>query len=233
MRGKDVLRRRGPLSRSAAAAAVVMLLCCREGMAQRTPSSVPDLIVVDTKVTIKVENGTISVDPDVFVARKEGLSGLLEVEALARRIEELARAIERRARRDDLRALAKGVRESAERMKSAGKGDETKERARTEGRASVEGPIEFVVQGLPVRHSVEIDFKAQAGWKGPFLLDRPDPTRPARGRYVFREGGPAAISSGRVDVTHFPNPSVWKYEVVLRGPDDQDLVAIDPMGVLK
>ena len=97
----------------------------------------------------------------------------------------------------------------------------------------IAGPgVTFKAENLPSGYSLEIDFRSQGGFKGPFLQTANTTSRPVRGRYLLNSRQ-LAIESGKVDLEHFPAPSVWKYEVVLRGADNQDLVATDPMGVLK
>jgi hypothetical protein len=105
---------------------------------------------------------------------------------------------------------------------------------RERGRGDGKSPLRFVVKGLGPKDLLEVDFTSQGGFKGPFLLDEPQSARPVRGRYLFERSG--AVPSGRIDRKNFPGPSAWKYEVVLRrkvGRRIVDVVAIDPMGVLR
>jgi hypothetical protein len=95
--------------------------------------------------------------------------------------------------------------------------------------ARLGGPgVEFVVSGLSKGYSVEIDFRVQGTWKGPFLRAK----NLVRGRYEFQGGGETHLPSGAVDAKNVTLPSVWKYEVTLRKGND-DVMAIDPMGVFR
>ena len=95
-------------------------------------------------------------------------------------------------------------------------------------------PLTFIVEGLGTDESLEIDFKLQGRDKGPFRLEGGRRRRPVRGRYLFNFNARGASSqpSGGIDPKFFGKRSVWKYDVVLRR-GSEDLVAIDPMGVLK
>jgi hypothetical protein len=88
------------------------------------------------------------------------------------------------------------------------------------------GGVTFVAKGLAEGYTLEIDFKAQGGARGPFAKGQGSL---ARGRYTLSAKTPS-LPSGRSDSAA---PGVWKYEVVLRDAKGDDLVAIDPMGVLK
>jgi len=96
--------------------------------------------------------------------------------------------------------------------------------------AKLGGPgIEFKVKGLPERYSIEIDFTSQTNTKGPFVR-----SGGVRGRYeAVGTGKDVTVPSGKVDVERVKAPSYWKYEVVLRDPEKNDVVAIDPGGVFK
>jgi hypothetical protein len=88
------------------------------------------------------------------------------------------------------------------------------------------GGVDFVAKGLTEGYTLEIDFKVEGGIRGPFSKGE---AALARGRYTLSAKTPT-VASGRSDVS---SPGVWKYEVVLRDAKGDDLVAIDPMGVLK
>lgn len=84
------------------------------------------------------------------------------------------------------------------------------------------GGVEFVAEGLLDDYTLELDFKTQHGTRGPFKKGAGP-----RGRYTLTASRPS-VPSESADQT-----GVWKYEVVLRDRDSNDVVAIDPMGVLK
>jgi len=236
MPGKDVFRRRWPLTRSVgAAAAIFVMLCCRGESAQVRQPPPTDTVIVDKEVKIKVEGDRLSVQPEIFVAKvnesitQQGLDAMKDLttrsEALEARIDQLDKE---GGTSDQIKELAAQIEELAKKEESVKK----------EGPASwvtIGGPgVAFVVEGLRPGYSLEIDFRSQGNQKGPFLPRQAVPSR-LRGRYVFHGRANAPIQttrSGRVDIVHFPNPSLWKYEVVLRR-GSEDLVAIDPMGVLK
>jgi hypothetical protein len=96
--------------------------------------------------------------------------------------------------------------------------------------AKLGGPgVEFVVKGLPERFRLEIDFKSQANVKGPFVRGAGP-----RGRYdVLGTGKDVAVQSGKVDPDRVKGPAYWKYEVVVRDPEGNDRVAMDPGGVFR
>lgn len=239
MRGKDLLPGRSSLSRSSGiAAAILVMLCCRGGSAQseRLPA---DAVRVDREVKIKVEGDDrtglrLKIDPEVFVARLEEQvtkDALAEIDRLIEQREVLEAEIEgmtgkegAAARIDELATKIEEVAKKEDSVKRGGPGELLK----------TGGPgVTFVVDGLRPGYSIEIDFRSQGDRKGPFLLKKPTPGR-LRGRYVFHGRASTTsqrLRSGRVDIEHFPKPSVWKYEVVLR-KGSEDLVAIDPMGVL-
>lgn len=85
------------------------------------------------------------------------------------------------------------------------------------------GGVDFVAHGLVGGYTLEIDFKTQDGARGPFSRG----AALARGRYTLDTRTPS-LSSGASDRKGF-----WKYEVVLRDERGDDVVAIDPGGVLK
>lgn len=68
--------------------------------------------------------------------------------------------------------------------------------------------------------SVEIDFHVYEAKKGPFPLGE-ERNNPVRGRYIGR-------SDDKIISKHADRRGYWKYEVVLRGPDDDDLASLDP-----
>jgi hypothetical protein len=88
------------------------------------------------------------------------------------------------------------------------------------------GGVTFLAKGLPEGYTLEIDFKTEGGTRGPFPKG---PGALARGRYTLSAKAPS-LPSGSSEATA---AGVWKYEVVLRDAKGDDLVAIDPMGVLK
>lgn len=96
--------------------------------------------------------------------------------------------------------------------------------------AKLGGPgVEFKVKGLPAKYTLEIDFTSQTNTKGPFVR-----YGGVRGRYeVTGTGNDLSLPSGKVDPDRVKTPSYWKYEVVVRDPEKNDVVAIDPGGVLK
>ncbi|PYQ24368.1 MAG: hypothetical protein DMF79_01910 [Acidobacteria bacterium] len=84
--------------------------------------------------------------------------------------------------------------------------------------------IELVVKGLATGQTLELDFRVQGGFKGPFAR-----TQRWRGRYTFNADG--KITTGPVDR---PGEETWKFDVVQRQKDDtEDVWAIDPMIVSK
>jgi hypothetical protein len=82
--------------------------------------------------------------------------------------------------------------------------------------------VAWEIVGLPAGYSLEIDFRVQAGKKGPFV---PGKAR-LRGRYVA--SGAGAIESSPSD----QKDGVWKYDVVLR-KGDVDVYAIDPSIIIR
>ena len=96
--------------------------------------------------------------------------------------------------------------------------------------AKLSGPgIEFVVNGLPDKYTLEIDFRPQGNVKGPFVR-----TAGVRGRYDFVGTGQSVkAQSGGVDTKQVKAGSYWKYEVVVRDAERNDKAAIDPGGVFK
>ena len=85
------------------------------------------------------------------------------------------------------------------------------------------GGVDFMALGLVEGYTLEIDFKTQGGARGPFSRG----ATLARGRYTLNAKTPS-LPSGAAD-----RSGAWKYEVVLRDARGDDVVAIDPMGVLK
>ena len=240
MAGKDDFRSRWPLTRSVgSAAAIFVMLCCRGGSAQVREALPPDVVQVDREVLIKVAGDYpkglhLIVEPEIFVAKFEESvteDGLLQIGRLAVQCEALETRLDQLDKEggtsDQIRELAAQIDEFAKREESVKKEGPGKW-------VTIGGPgITFVVEGLRPGYSLEIDFRSQGDQKGPFLARQAVPNR-LRGRYVFhgRANAPVQKSrSGRVDIEHFPKPSVWKYELVLR-KGSEDLVAIDPMGVL-
>jgi hypothetical protein len=96
--------------------------------------------------------------------------------------------------------------------------------------AKVGGPgVEFRAKGLPEGYTLEIDFTSQANTKGPFVK-----SESVRGRYeILGRGNEASLQSGKVDTQRVKAGTYWKYEVVVRDREKNDLVAIDPGGVFK
>jgi len=84
--------------------------------------------------------------------------------------------------------------------------------------------IELTVVGLGAGQSLEIDFHAQGGKKGPFAKTGGN----VRGRYVFK--GDSTLPSGAEDAGKV---EAWKFDVILRGEGEADVWAIDPMIVVK
>jgi hypothetical protein len=87
--------------------------------------------------------------------------------------------------------------------------------------------IDFVAEGLASGATLEMDFKVERGFKGPFGRD-PKAIDP-RGRYSFSE----KVTRFSATYEKALGEGVWKYEVVLRDNLGNDLAAIDPMGVGK
>ena len=82
--------------------------------------------------------------------------------------------------------------------------------------------VAWEIVGLPAGYSLEIDFRVQAGKKGPFVWVKGRP----RGRYVTSVAG--AIESSPSD----QKDGVWKYDVILR-KGEVDVYAIDPSIIIR
>jgi hypothetical protein len=99
--------------------------------------------------------------------------------------------------------------------------------------AQLGGPgVEFEIKGLSQGQTVEIDFRPQGKARGPFARQ----TGRVRGRHQATGTGKGvlvSVSSGPVDTAVVRKPSYWKYDVVVRDQNGNDLAVIDPGGVLK
>lgn len=85
--------------------------------------------------------------------------------------------------------------------------------------------LELKVTGLGEGQSLEIDFRAQGGRKGPFAKTAAN----VRGRYLFTSNN-TSLPSGAEDVGKV---EAWKFDVILRDKGQADVWAIDPMIVIK
>ena len=82
--------------------------------------------------------------------------------------------------------------------------------------------VAWDIVGLPAGYSLEIDFRVQAGKKGPFVWGKGR----LRGRYLTSVAG--AIESSPSD----QKDGVWKYDVILR-KGEVDVYAIDPSIIIR
>jgi hypothetical protein len=82
------------------------------------------------------------------------------------------------------------------------------------------------VTGLEKGHKVEIDIVSDGNAVGPFPRRAEEPRNPTRGRYVF-------TSSEQLETTRAERVGTWKYQVILRGPNEEDLDSLDPVIVVK
>lgn len=95
-------------------------------------------------------------------------------------------------------------------------------------------PLRWTVQGLRDGQTVEIDFEVyrsdykdvHRNVKGPFTWAN-HPANPVRGRFVLDEKN-TRVESGPSDV-----PGYFKYHVVLRDRNRNDLAALDPGVIVK
>jgi hypothetical protein len=80
-------------------------------------------------------------------------------------------------------------------------------------------PFKWVVGSLPDGSTLEIDIRVQGTRKGPFARTEAGP----QGRYVGRSGQslPAGALQGA-------GREIWKYDVVLRDRDGNNVTAVDP-----
>jgi hypothetical protein len=89
--------------------------------------------------------------------------------------------------------------------------------------AQAKTPFQWVIGKLPEGTTLEIDFRVQGTQKGPFKRTGPG----LMGRYSGGSGStiPAGglLGEGR---------SIWKYDVILRDKDGNDLAATDPAIVI-
>jgi hypothetical protein len=83
------------------------------------------------------------------------------------------------------------------------------------------GGVDFVAKGLVEGYTLEIDFKTQAGVRGPFSKG----ATLARGRYTLN-AKTLSVPSGVSDHTGF-----WKYEVVLRDSKGAKTECAPPRGL--
>lgn len=84
--------------------------------------------------------------------------------------------------------------------------------------------LDLRVVGLVDGQTLEIDFRAQNGQKGPFAKTESN----VRGRYFFKADG--TLSTGPEDALRV---EAWKFDVILRDRLEADVWAIDPMIVVK